>query len=326
MNLRESFLNYVEQQIVVQTCGHFGQRLPMDFCGDLFRRLAPMVTSSVRMAIEGSSSPVGAPPAWLRRSADVRVLGWEATESGGTILHVEAPPLGEAAEDIYRQSALWDTKPAPDDTALNVFARAAREIGTGNPDSSLYDLGLLRRFRYTEQLFGREVEFMEVPETRVANAPFARLDREVAVRAHQLTDLTPASRQIRVAGRLDMIRHSTRSFEMLLNDGKPVRGVLEDADDIEHFKSLLGKTITVVGKAIYRPSGSVLRIDAQGVEEGTPSSKLFMQIPPPISQRVPTARMRPSDQRGNWLDAFFGSWPGDESDEELLAMLREVRG
>jgi hypothetical protein len=319
-------LNYVEQQIVVQTSGHFGRRLPMEFCGDLFRRLSPMMTSSVRMAIEGSSSPVGAPPNWLRRAADVRVLGWVENETGGTILHVEAPPLGEAAEDIYRQSALWDTKPAPDDTALNVFARAAKEVRTGNSDSSLYDLGLLRRFRYTDQLFGRDVEFIDVPDARTTGTPLVRLDREVAVRAQQLTEQIPASRQVRVSGRLDMIRHSTRSFEMLLNECKPVRGVLENADEIEQLKSLLGKSITVVGKAIYRPSGSVLRIDAQGVEEGSKGSKLFAEIPPPISRRVPTARMRVGEQRGNWLDSFFGSWPGEETDEELLAMLREVRG
>lgn len=285
-----------------------------------------MMASSVRMAIEGSSSPVGAPPNWVRRAADVRVLGWDEGETGATILHLEAPPLGDAAEEIYRQPALWETKPVPEDTALNVFARAAKEVRTGNAESSLYDLRLLTRFRHTEQLFGREIEFMEVPEARSSGAPLARLDREVAVRAQQLTEQTPASRQVRVSGRLDMIRHSTRSFEMLLNDDKPVRGVLENSDEIEQLKSLLGKTITVVGKAIYRPSGSVLRLDAQGVEEGSPGSKLFTQIPPPISRRVPSVRVRPADQRGNWMDSFFGSWPGDETDEELLAMLREVRG
>jgi len=311
---------------VLQTCGHFGRRLPMDFCGDLFRRLSPMVTSSVRMAIEGSSSPVGAPPSWLRRASDVRVLGWEESIAGGTILHVEAPTLGEAAEEIYRQQTLWDTKPAPEDTALNVFARAAKEVRTGNPDSSLYDLGLLKRIGHSERLFGQQVEFVEVPETRAANSTLARLDREIAVRAHQLTEQTPASRQVRVSGRLDMIRHSTRSFEMLLEDGKPVRGVLENADEIDRLKSLLGKSITIVGKAIYRPSGSVLRVDAQGVDERASVSKLFARIPPPISRRVPSTRVHLGDQHKGWLDSFFGSWPGDETDEQLLAMLREVRG
>jgi len=319
-------LNYIEQQVTLQTGGHYGRRLPMDFCGDFFRRLSPMVTSSVRMAIEGSSSPVGAPPIWLRRAADVRVLGWAESSDGSTILSIEAPTLGEAAEEIYRQPALWDTKPAPEETALNVFARAAREVRIGNADSSLYDLGLLKRFGHSSKLFDQEIEYVDLPESRASQPSLARLDREIATRAQQLTEQTPASRQIRVFGRLDMIRHSTRSFEIFLEGGKPVRGVLENADQIEYLKSLLGRSITIVGKAVYRPSGSVLRIDAEGVEEGEAASKLFAQIPPPISRRVPATRIRPADQQKNWMDAFFGSWPGDESDQDLLEMLSEIRG
>jgi hypothetical protein len=298
----------------------------MDFCGAFFKRLAPMVTSSVRMAIEGSSSPVGAPPAWLRRAADVRILGWAESGEGATILSIEAPTLGEAAEEVYRQPAFWETKPAPEDTALNVFARAAKEVRIGNPDSSLYDIGLLKRFGHSSRLFDQQVKYLDLPETRAIQPALARLDREISIRAHQLTEQTPASRQVRVFGRLDMIRHSTLSFEIFLEDGKPVRGMLENAEQIEYLKSLLGRSITIVGKAVYRPSGSVLRIDAQGVEEGEEASKLFAKIPPPISHRMPITRIRPSEQHKNWMDAFFGSWPGDESDQELLEMLREIRG
>jgi len=311
---------------VLQTSGHFGRRLPMDFCGDLFRRLAPMVTSSVRMAIEGSSAPAGAPPGWLRHAADVRVLGWAENEAGGTILHVEAPPLGEAAEEIYKQPSFWDTKPAPEETALNVLARVAKEVRNSNPESSLYDLGLLKRLGHASRLFDREVEFLELPESCKPDSVLARLDREIAVHARQLTEQTPASRQVRVSGRLDMIRHSTRSFEIFLDDGKAVRGVLENVGELDRLTSLLGKPLTIVGKAVYRPSGTVLRIDAQGVEEGATASKLFTRIPPPLARHVPTTRIRPADLHKNWMDSFFGSWPGEETDEELLTMLREVRG
>ncbi|HEX4037847.1 MAG TPA: hypothetical protein VHX37_07295 [Acidobacteriaceae bacterium] len=300
--------------------------MPLDFCGDLFRRLSPMVTSSVRMAIEGSSASSGAPPGWLRRAADLRVLGWSEIGQGDTVLHIEAPPLGEAAEEIFRQTALWDTKPAPEETALNVFARAAREVRSGNTDSSLYDLPMLRRFGYSERLFTHGLRSIDVPAGRAADSAVSHLDREVAVHALQLTAQTPASRQVRVSGRLDMIRHSTRSFEMLLRDGKPLRGVLGGADEIESLKSLLGKAVTVVGKAVYRPSGTVLRIDAQAVEEGAAASRLFGKVPPPLVRHVPNPRLRTADQQGGWLDSFFGTWPGDETDQELLEMLREVRG
>ena len=312
--------------MLLRTNEAYGRRLPLEFCGDLFRRHSPMVTSSVRMAIEGTSSPVGAPPAWLRRAADVRVLGWTDTAEGDTVLQIEAPPLGEAADEIFRQTAFWDTKPAPEDTALNVFARAAREVRIGNPDSSLYDLPMLKRFGRSNQLFSHGLRSLDMPASRDPDSPVTRLDREVAVHALQLTEQTPASRQIRVSGRLDMIRHSTRSFEMLLQDDRPVRGVLEDAGQMDRLKSMLGQPITVVGRAIYRPSGTVLRIDAQGVEEGVAESKLFARIPPPISRQLTSARIRQGEQRRNWMDSFFGSWPGEETDEELLAMLREVRG
>ncbi|RMG22276.1 MAG: hypothetical protein D6724_10690, partial [Armatimonadetes bacterium] len=33
-----------------------------------------------------------------------------------------------------------------------------------------------------------------------------------------------------------------------------------------------------------------------------------------------------SEQKSHWFDAIFGTWPGDETDEELLRLLDEVRG
>lgn len=298
----------------------------MNFCGQLFRQLSPMIASSVRMAIEGSSSPVGAAPNWLRRAVDLRVLGWNEGEMGSTVLRIEAPRLGEAAEEIYRQPELWDTKPAPGDTALNVFARAANQVRLGNEESSLYDLGLLKRFGKSDRLLAGEGDFMEVPESSEERPAFARLDREVAIRAQRLTEQTPLPRQVRLSGRLDMVRHSTRSFELLLEGDRPVRGVLGREDRMERMKSLLGKPVTIVGKAIYRPSGSVLRIDAEDLEEGAASSKLFAAIPPPLDSRVRSARIPRGDHRRNWMDNFFGTWPGSETDDELLRMLREVRG
>ena len=107
-----------------------------------------------------------------------------------------------------------------------------------------------------------------------------------------------------------------------------MRGVLEDGDDLETLKALLGKTVLVVGKAIYRPSGAFLRVDAQAIGEGTRESrKLFGKVPPPIEHRQPTARLRISEQTKRGVPgAFLGSGQGIETDEELLAMLRDVRG
>jgi hypothetical protein len=284
------------------------------------------MTASVQMAIEGSSAHVGAPPAWLRRAADVRVTGWTEGDGCSTLLHVEAPQLGDAAEELYEQQTLWETRPAPEDTAVNVFARAAREVRSENMESSLYDLGLLRRFSNSHRLFERKLVSMEIPDSSHRGSAMTMLDRDLSSRARDLTQQTPSPRQVRVVGHLDMIRHSTRTFEVLLEEGKPVRGVLEDSAQMDKLRSLLGQKILIAGKAVYRASGSLLRIDAQAVEEAGSASKLFARVPAAMEHRTSPVRFRPGENVRRGVSGFFGKWPGEESDEELHAMLREMRG
>lgn len=315
-------MHYQNQQIVLRADSGYGKRLPLDVGGDVFRQLSPMLLSSVRMAIEGTSVHVGAPPGWLRRASDVRFVGISEGNQSSTVLHLEAPTLGEAAEEVYAQGALWETRPSPEATAVDVLSRVTREVRQGNPDSTLYDRYLLKQFSHSTRLFRRRVVSVDLPDERA----LSRLDREVAAKATQLTDQTPTPRQVRVIGHLDMIRHSTRSFEMLLQEGNPVRGVLENGEQMDALKGLLGKTVIVVGKAVYRPSGSLLRVDAQTIADGAMEPKIFSKVPPPIQHRQPLTRLRISEQAKRGVPGFFGKWPGDETDEELLAMLREVRG
>lgn len=319
-------MRYQEQEIVLHTEARYGRRLPLDFCGDVCRQLAPMMLGSVRMAIEGTSAQVGAPPLWLRQASDVRLVGISERGEGDTALHLEAPPLGEAAEELYQQQTFWETKPAPQDTAVNVLARVMRDVRTGDPESPLYDLHLLKHLSHIHRLFRHNLVAMEMPQNSDPAHGFTQVDEQVAVKASELSERTPAPRPVRVSGQLDMIRHSTRSFELLLDERRPVRGVLEDAGEMDTLKSLLGFRVVVVGKAVYRPSGSLLRIDAQAVATGGGESKLFEKVPGPVEKRPAPVRYKPGEQAKRGVPGFFGKWPGEETDEELLSMLKEVRG
>jgi hypothetical protein len=124
-------LHYQEQSLLIDTKVKYGKRVPIDLCGDLFRHLSPMMGHSVRMAVEGTSTTIGAPPMWLRRASDVRVLGF-SEKHGKTLLKLAAPHLGEAARELYAQNTLWETRPSEEDTAVNVFARVMLEIRKGD--------------------------------------------------------------------------------------------------------------------------------------------------------------------------------------------------
>lgn len=120
-----------------------------------------------------------------------------------------------------------------------------------------------------------------------------------------------------------MVRHGTRSFGLVLANGDEIRGVLiEGTSDV--LQGYFGKEITVLGKAIYRPSGTLLRLDASEILPTSSGRRAFSKIPPSLVQsRSRERRLTPSK---NGVTSFFGTWPGDETDRDLHEALEEIRG
>src|ERR1019366_8220290 len=260
------------------------------------------------MAIEEASASAGAPPAWLERASDIRTLGF-SERNGQSILHVKAPTLGDAVPEVFDQETLWPGMASAEDTAIQLIGRVGNIVRRQETASDMYDQPLLKHFTHWQGLFKRQVKELRLPASfKGASVPVA-LNIEVVENARLLSAQTPLPRQIRIVGKLDMVRHSTRSFGLVLDRGEEVRGVLQEGDPgqlLKHF----GKEITVFGKAIYRPSGSLLRIDAQEIVETTEGRAAFSSIPEALS-KLPRVEKRLQPSRGG-VAAFFGTWPGEE--------------
>jgi len=140
--------------------------------------------------------------------------------------------------------------------------------------------------------------------------------------AQLLSDQTPSPRQVRLVGKLDMVRHSTRSFGLQLDDGTEIRGILVDGT-LNRLQELFGRDITILGRAIYRPSGTLLRVDATELLPTAEGRQAFSRVPPSLAQHRKAERRLQTSRSG--VASFFGSWPGEESDRELLQSLEEVR-
>src|SRR5947209_5931173 len=107
---------YQSQVLRLQTDSDYRKRLPIRLCGDLLRLLKPLMSYSVRMAVEGSSVAVGRMPTWLAAASDVRFVDY-TRDGNDTLIHLDLPALGAAAPELYDQSELWPTKPAAEYTA-----------------------------------------------------------------------------------------------------------------------------------------------------------------------------------------------------------------
>jgi hypothetical protein len=309
-------MNHIEQEILLHTQPAYGAAVPLALSSKLLQRLEATAKPCVRMALEGTSASVGATPAWLDRCVDIRTLGF-SNRQGATVLHVTAPLLGEAAPRLFEQASFFENIASPDETALEILSKIAREVRSENPASDLYDSSLLKKFAQWKPLLGSDLQRVDLP-----GSVDSSLDLSVAISAQTLNDRTPQPRQVRIVGKLDMVRHSTRSFELLLPDGDSVRGVLVDGTP-EILQKHFGNEITILGKAIYRASGSLLRLDASEILATNEGRDVFSTVPLPFT--LPRRLDSRSQTSRSGVAAFFGIWPGEETDAELMAAVAGLR-
>jgi hypothetical protein len=127
-----------------------------------------------------------------------------------------------------------------------------------------------------------------------------------------------------VAGTLDTISASRTDILLRLPDGTtvPVRLLQHDPEDL---RALFARRVVVSGMARFRASGKLLRVEAEHIGPAQAGDALWEKLPASRPSRSdPVARHVPQDEKTG-VSAFLGTWPGDESDEELLEALKAIR-
>lgn len=127
---------------------------------------------------------------------------------------------------------------------------------------------------------------------------------------------------MRLAGQLDTIRHSDRTFTLKLKSGVTLRGVAKGVP-AETMAGLFGKAATVSATAVFRPSGKVLRLKADHIEPAGDDFSLWSVEPRPLWAATEPSLRQPRGPRSD-LNAIVGRWPGDESEAEIAAALEEL--
>jgi hypothetical protein len=277
--------------------------------------LVDTVEQSVRLRAEGRSQARGSKPSWLERASAFTV----AIRPGSTVLDLEAPPLAQLVPDRFAQTEMFEPI-EPDQSCLDVFAGALRSALEGERDSDLFDDTLIGTLLGLGDLFEHGVQSVEVE-----NGARLHVDRSNLEKLRELRRAMPPDQRVRVAGTLDALRHSSRTFELRLEDGEVVRGILAgEAGEIAEFGSQLGSQVLVEGTAKFRASGRVLRIDADSLASTEATAGLWTGAPRPVFSPLGRAELRYPQGPRSGLAAIIGQWPGDETDEEIEVALRDL--
>lgn len=279
---------------------------------ELLRTLVEGCQRATRLQHEGRSSARGPVPRWLEAAADFDVTD---IRPGSTQLVVEASPLKKIAAEHF---GAGDFSPSISSgaTALDLFHRGLEEASAGGTDSDWFDVPLLKTFGNLRRVLDYGFEEIEFDMGRRLTIGADALETIRALRTR-----VPDQRHVRVSGKLEQIQHSDRRFVLLVGE-EPLRGVADDGISLEQLASMFGQFVTVTGEAIFRPSGRVLRIEASSFEVAAADVQVWAKVPRPLfSPAVSSPRNLAKQSPTTGLAAIFGRWPGDESDEELMAAL-----
>jgi hypothetical protein len=309
------------QTVRLSSHEHFGRKVPPKAFGELLRVLPDAIRFSIRMAFESRSQGKGKCPKWLARAADIRLLDHSGDDE--TLLHFEAPRLGDAAADLYQQRELWPTRPQPEDTGFDLLGDVVADIAANNADSERFDRQLLHQIERFQRGLDGTFQKLTFTGRRFPESRPAIITAALVQTASRLCHSTPEPQQTRIAGKLDMIRSSTNSFAIKLKDGDEVRGVLTEGK-ISKITDLLEREVLLLGKAIYRPSGKLLRIDADEVIPAGVGDQFFSAVPKPKRSRFDLREVFREQQHKQGVAAIYGKWPGGETDEEIQAALKEL--
>jgi hypothetical protein len=315
----------VVHKVILHNTEHFGRKLPPHHLGVLLAELPIAIRASVSMAFRNRSQVKGRRPSWLDRAADIRFVDHQG--NGESVLYFEAPRLGEAAAEVYAQQSLFpeaDDRPDKEDTAFDIFGDVLADVQQTNADSTHYDPSLLHRITLFKRVF-RKGPYREIDFTSrrfPAGAP-ARFTPEVVESANVLLGRTPTPQRVRIVGQLDGLVASTQRFSVLLDSGEKVTGVFAE-DQIDAMQGLWRSRVLVLGAAVYRASGRLLRIDAEAVKPGDNEPKVFSRMPSPPNAKIDTTKLRKSQGPRSGMAAIIGQWPGDESDEQIEQALEKL--
>lgn len=277
---------------------------------------------ATRFAVDGESVRKGPRPAWLDSACDFEVTGLSA---GSAILALEAPTLRDVDPARFGVGAQQSLFGEADDglgeqTAIDIFGKLLATILDGSRDEVAADRALLDICARFARVSGCGYDGIALDGLRGRTAPVVIRPSDVP-RIEDLRDQTPRPQAARVAGTLDTVSASRSDVVLTLTDGTRVPGRMEE-HNLEALRAFLGKEVVVSGMAHYRPSGRLLLVDVEALDLARAEDQVFRKAPVARRQKVAFEPADASDTTG--VSAFFGTWPGEESDAELLAALRAI--
>ena len=280
--------------------------------------LCKTAESATRLFSFGSGTGIGGNPSWLTESTNFTVTG---LTQGSTVIQIKAPLLRETTKNIFAPRDFHLNPPGLKDTALDLVAYAIEDAGNENSTGEYYDSYVLEAMRKLGRPTQKgEVQLELIPQGS-AHGKFI-LNKTVYQKLSNLKQSMPKQQTFIVSGRLDQINYKSRNFHLSIGQNSKILGRLQpESLDIEDLRQFWGKLVTIEGMVHFKVGGKPRIIEARKIGARSEGDELFEKLPEihPLFSKTDEYRAQSFNIRD-----IFGTWPGDETIEELMAALKEL--
>lgn len=307
----------VERIFPLEAPEGLGARPQPGLLGPLLVQIPDALRDSVRMGFLHSSRAGGRLSKALKAASEVRFIGVSSDSETSTNVRFEMAVFGDAAPELFAQGKMWDEGPGPEASAFDLLGDALVDIGAGRADSDHFDQPLLARVGRYGVLFKKGLTSVSL--TGDGKRAVARITPAVVDAAHALSRRTPAPRRVRVTGRLDLMGASQGVLKLHLRPGEIVTALWTGSGGMEGFKDFFNQEVVVEGLGVFRPSGTLLRIEADALLPATVQDEFFREVPKALAllDHPSMTRLRPGEKSP--YHRILESIPAEETDEEFAA-------
>lgn len=219
---------------------------------------------ATRLRVDGRSTVPGTPPAWLETAAS-----FDVADIGHDSVLLTSYPLSQLTRRFDQREMFSSIDPSR--SCLDLLEDSLEDALLGRENSDRYDHQLMETLEEFERLFRFGVDKIEV-----INGRSLLVDHSSLESIKRLRSSTPGDQPVQFTGKLETIRHSDRAFVLVLDSGIKLWGIAgSNAIKPTDLAELFGKRALVEGTAKFRPSGTILRIEADRiVDASTTTAKL----------------------------------------------------
>jgi len=130
--------------------------------------------------------------------------------------------------------------------------------------------------------------------------------------------------QVRVSGRIRLADETGAGFSLDLDDGYTITGTWA-GEGPSPAAGMAGQRGVSNGAASFDDDGAVTRFEVSYLGPASPGDEFFSRRPRPWGQPLDRAALNVPQTPTTGLNAVWGKWPGDETEEEILAALEKGR-